>query len=264
MNQIFKKIAKIPWVAEFRRNRQIRSDAHNIANTWTAEDEKMRLFYGQFLGAGELCFDIGANVGNRLKIFQKIGARVIAIEPQRQCARELRRCYGDNEKIVIVEMAVSDSLGKAELMTSNFHMVSSLSQEWVSATKSSGRFSQHRWRRSGMVDLTTMDTLIDQYGIPRFAKIDVEGFELKVIQGLTRPIPFISLEFTPETRQSSLECLQWLANLGEPVFNFSNGESMTFTHSDWINLRQMKDYLESLEVTHKVWGDIYVSYPDLK
>lgn len=264
MNQIFKKLAEIPWVAELRRNRQIRLDAHKIANNWTAEDEQMRLFYGQFLSPGDLCFDIGANIGNRLKIFQKIGAGVIAVEPQRQCAQELRRCYGADEKIVIVEMAVSDSPGEAELMMSNFHMVSSLSPEWVSATQASGRFSQHRWRRSGTVGLTTMDALIDKYGMPRFAKIDVEGFEFKVVKGLTRPIPFISLEFTPETLRSSLDCLHWLASLGKPLFNFSNGESMTFTHSDWIDLGEMKDYLESLEITRNVWGDIYVSYPNLE
>jgi len=33
-------------------------------------------FYGQFTGAGDLVFDVGAMVGNRTKLFLGLGARV--------------------------------------------------------------------------------------------------------------------------------------------------------------------------------------------
>jgi FkbM family methyltransferase len=256
-----KKIARIPWIAEKRRTWRIRSDAKREAKNWTLQDERMLEFYSQFLKPDDLCFDIGANVGNRLKVFRKIGAKIIGVEPQRECANALRKWYADDPKVTILEMALSHAKGKAELMTSNFHMISSLSQEWVNATKESGRFATHRWTPAGTVDLTTMDALIAEYGLPRFAKIDVEGFELNVVKGLSQPLAFLSLEFTPETRQSSIDCLSHLEGLGEPIFNFSDGESMKLRFHEWLSFAEIIQFLESVGTSNEIWGDIYIAFP---
>ncbi len=261
MRSLLKKIARIPLIANIRRSRRIWLDAKREATVWTPQDSLMLAFYRQFLGPNDVCFDVGANVGNRLKIFRKIGAKVIAIEPQHECAKSMRKWYADDPNVTIIEKALSDSAGTAELMISNFHMISSLSKEWVEATQESGRFAAHRWKPAGTVALMTMDELIDQFGLPRFAKIDVEGFELKVVRGLTQPIPFLSLEFTPETRQSSIDCLQWLTNLGAPVFNFSEAESMSLRFTEWIDFSAMQALLASLGDDYSVWGDIYISFP---
>src|SRR5262245_12044409 len=55
---------------------------------------KMRHFYSQFIAPGNLCYDVGANVGDRTDIFRKLGARVIAIEPQTACLEVLRQRFG--------------------------------------------------------------------------------------------------------------------------------------------------------------------------
>ena len=264
MRNLFQKIVRIPFIASMRRSHRIRSDAQQEATVWTDHDQQMQEFYSHFLQPGDLCFDVGANVGNRLKIFRRLGARVIAVEPQRECAQALRRWYGSDSNVTLLENALSDSKGTSELMTSNFHMISSLSKEWMEATQKSGRFASQRWKSAGLVDLLTMDDLIARFGLPRFAKIDVEGFELKVIKGLTRPVPFISLEFTPETKQSSLECLEWLARLGNALFNFSYGESMSLHFTQWTNFEAARVFLAGMEVSSEVWGDIYVSFPDAK
>jgi FkbM family methyltransferase len=263
MKTISSRIGRIPWVAELRRNHRIRTDAKREAHQWNAQDARMLDFYRQFLRPGDLCFDVGANVGNRLKVFRKAGAKVVAVEPQSECAKALARWYKNDPEVTIVPKALSESKGKAQLMTSNFHMISSLSTEWVEATKESGRFASQRWTPAGEVELLTMDDLIAEFGVPRFAKIDVEGFELNVIKGLTQPIAFLSLEFTPETQRSSVECLALLTKLGSPVFNFSDGESMKLKYSEWLDFESVKSFLESLAVSNEVWGDIYVSFPEL-
>ena len=58
---------------------------------WTTHDQKMLEFYSKFISHDALCFDAGANTGKRVKIFLKLRANVIAIEPQNDCVNILTR-----------------------------------------------------------------------------------------------------------------------------------------------------------------------------
>ena len=51
-------------------------------------------FHRRFLGPGDLAFDIGAHVGDRTASFRRLGARVVAVEPQPRLARLLRLLFG--------------------------------------------------------------------------------------------------------------------------------------------------------------------------
>ena len=44
------------------------------------QTQKMKSFYSHFIGKGDLCFDVGANLGNRAEVFLALGATVVAIE----------------------------------------------------------------------------------------------------------------------------------------------------------------------------------------
>ena len=43
---------------------------------------RSRSFYRQFVGPGDLAFDIGAHLGDRVQAWVDLGARVVAVEPQ--------------------------------------------------------------------------------------------------------------------------------------------------------------------------------------
>jgi len=58
------------------------------------------LFYRRFIPRGGLCFDIGANAGDRTELFLTFGAQVVTSEPQAGCAKGLRRCFGDRSEVV--------------------------------------------------------------------------------------------------------------------------------------------------------------------
>ena len=73
--------------------------------------------------------------------------------------------------------------------------ISSLSSDWVRAVQKTGRFSEYKWNRKQTVFIDTLDSLIAQYGVPAFMKIDVEGFEDQVVSGLSIPVGAISMEF---------------------------------------------------------------------
>ena len=149
-------------------------NATRNSRRWTRQDELRRQFYGQFVGPGDLVFDVGANVGNRTKVFLKLGSRP-------------------------------------------------------------GRFRRHDWTQTQPVTVTTLDQAVSRYGLPRFIKIDVEGFELEVLAGLSTPAP------------------------QGPKTQVSLAESVVFSLPEWVPLAVIREQLESLTRADRwVWGDVYI------
>jgi FkbM family methyltransferase len=217
----------------------------------SSEERRYALLYTAFVHDGSLVFDIGANIGVRVKVFRHLKCRVIAVEPQRNCVAALRRTFG--RTITIVQAAVSDQVGVAELHTSDLTAISSLSKEWMNATRKSGRFAGAEWNRTEPVYLTRIDFLIDQFGIPDFVKIDIEGHELAALRGLSTAIPALSFEFTPEVRENAVSCVNLLESLGAYEFNFSVGETAELKLGKWLS---PDEAISFLGVTDD-YGDIY-------
>jgi FkbM family methyltransferase len=231
---------------------------------WTDQDETMRLFYGQFVRAGDTCFDVGANVGNRTRIFRRLRANIIAVEPQRSCMDILRVLYGKDRKVTLLEEAIGEQEGTAELMICNANTISSLSLEWVEAVKKSGRFSEFNWNETKTVRVTTLDALIKTFGVPAFIKVDVEGYEYNVVRGLSRPVKALSLEFTPELMDPICKSMDHLVSLGDVRFNYSLGESMCLECREWVSVEEMTDILRRYEEEGRsdIFGDLYARFED--
>ena len=228
---------------------------------WSATARQRRrqalAFYSQFIRKDDLCFDIGANVGARTDIFWRLGARTVAVEPQPHCAQELRRLHGHHASVAIVESAVGSAVGKERMWINDGQsLVSSMSRAWMNAVVDSGRWTENCWDRDIVVPVTTLDQLIAEQGFPRFCKIDVEGYELKVLLGLSHHISVVSLEFTQERLTDAHKCLARLVQLGPYEFNFSLGESFDFDR--WDTPESMLQRLRArLEGERHVSGDIY-------
>ncbi len=177
--------------------------------------QKRRNFYSQFLNSkDDIYFDVGANYGNRIEPIIDKEIKIVAIEPQLKCIKQLKKKFGD--KIIIVPKGLGSVEEVKTMYIANSHTISSFSQDWIDATKKSGRFSQYKWDKKQEVEMTTMDALIEQYGKPKFIKIDVEGFELQVLKGLSQPVEYLSFEYTvPEKKDSVLECLDRIIKIAE-------------------------------------------------
>ena len=221
----------------------------------TLVDKRRLQFYSQFIRPGQVVFDVGANLGNRSKIFLRLGARVIAFEPQAGCADFLRLMFGRQPKFQLVAKALGPAEGKALMFVSDSPTISSLSERWINATVESGRFASQKWPRREEVAVTTLDLAIAEFGLPSFIKIDVEGFEFEVLSGLSQSVENISIEVTPEYLENTYCCLQWLANIAEFYFQFSFGESMRFAFPHWISANDIRAWLKSLP--RGAFGDLY-------
>src|SRR5688572_23504531 len=120
-------------------------------------------FYKKILNTGDLVFDVGANVGNRVKVFLDLGCKVIAVEPQQECINELRKRFGNS--ITIVDKGLGESSGEKTLYLTDVSTIASVSEEWIDSVKQ-GRFSQHNWDKEVKIDLTTLDALVTEFGVP--------------------------------------------------------------------------------------------------
>ena len=97
---------------------------------------RMQRFYAQFMGPGDLCFDIGAHVGNRLFVWSRLGARVVAVEPQPLCLALLRRWYGRRPDVTLVDAAIGAEQGQGALWISpDTPTVTTLSQSWIESVQ---------------------------------------------------------------------------------------------------------------------------------
>src|SRR4051812_26667525 len=78
--------------------------------------DAMDRLYGNFVQPGDLVFDVGAHVGDRVASFCRLGARVVAVEPQRPMVRVLRLLYGRSKAVSIEPVGVGREPGRAAMM----------------------------------------------------------------------------------------------------------------------------------------------------
>jgi FkbM family methyltransferase len=219
----------------------------------------MDRLYGGFVRRGDLVFDIGAHVGDRVASFRRLGARVVAVEPQPAVVALLRLFYGRRADIAIEAAAVGRLAGRISMMINAENpTVSTVSPAFVSAARDAPGWENQNWRKSVSVPVTTLDALIGKHGTPAFIKIDVEGFEEEALLGLSRPVKALSFEFTTIQRQIAIACIERCAALDYRRFNAALGESQTFVNADWVGGEEIVRWLAGLPHAANS-GDIYAA-----
>jgi len=216
--------------------------------------QRDRDLFRQFVSTGSLVFDVGANHGHMAETYLELGARVIAIEPNPQLVQMLRLRY--RSALSVEGVALGAQRGTDEFYIGRDDGHSTLSKNWLSHAP-----SPDRWIQSMQVRIETLDSLIKRYGTPHFIKIDVEGYEAEVLQGLTQAIRALTFEFQCSDLDVAAKCFARLAELGTYVFNATLGEETDFT-GPWRKSEELlAELMELRSVEKATYGNVYALTP---
>ncbi len=230
----------------------------SLADKRIIQDRQMEIEFYRSLLKGfredDLIFDIGANQGYKVGIFLKLGARVVAVEPDGVCQEILDRKFLKyrlrSKSLVIVPKAASEKSSTETMwIDTPGSAMNTLSKKWAEALKEDDQRFGHSlnfgdWKE---VETTTVEQLVAKHGSPFFIKIDVEGHELNVLRGMRRPVPYLSFEVNlPEFKLEGLECIELLGRLDrDGRFNYASDCRQGLILEEWIVKEEMSAVLES-------------------
>lgn len=208
-------------------------------------------FLGSLLGSkANLVFDVGANRGDKAKLFCKIFRKVLCVEPDPNAVRLLQKRFSHQKKILIVPKGVDQKRGENKFFQiSEGNPRNSFSLKWIQGQCGQPPPSQK-------IEVTTLDYLIQQYGQPDLIKLDVEGFELRALLGLSIPVPVICFECNlPQFLHETAECVKNLSQKSEKyLFNYTDGEATRFILPRW---EAADDFLKTISRFDEAYMEIY-------
>ena len=152
----------------------------------------------------EKIIDIGAHKGefleNMLKI-EKVNT-FYAFEPQKNVFNELNKKFSKNERITLFNFAMDKEIANKKLKINKLSMTSSLAEinekSLYLKIKNFLTFSKSNFKEEYEIQTNTVDKIFENINLQKtLLKIDVEGFEMRVIEGSQmklKEIPFILLE----------------------------------------------------------------------
>lgn len=215
-------------------------------------------FYKQFIQPDDLCFDVGAHMGDRVSSWLGLGAKVVAFEPQIRFYEYLKKKFKNRSFFYLEKVGLSNVEGSMNFNICNkYPTLSSLSgKEWEDQLNENSKLNI-KFDTKEEIEVSTLDHMIEKYGVPKFIKIDVEGHEREVLLGLSQQVDYLSFEFLSFNKEELQACMDICASLGYSQFNWSYQEEFTLRNREWLTKDRVYKDIEIME-KNVFSGDVYV------
>lgn len=204
-----------------------------------------------------LVFDIGANVGQTIEFFLSHAKKIVAFEPNPGLYNELRYKF-DRKNVVLDQRGISNSVGNKVFNISNLHTLSTFSSDWIKNSRFSDTFD---WDLELEVETTTLNNVLDEYGIPDYIKIDIEGHEFDVLTSFDRLLEttIIAFEWVEEENEKLIKIIEHLYNLGYKKFHLAFDDKILMDEQiSWKRYDDIELIPELKPMRKEKWGMAYV------
>lgn len=205
-----------------------------------------------------LIFDIGANRGlfSDACLEKHKDCKIVLIEANPNLIEILKQKYKNQSNIIILNnIADKNSYTEIDFYISNADTISTASLDWINKSRFANNYI---WQAPIKIISISLDKLIEMHGSPDLIKIDVEGYEFEVIQGLNKKQKKICFEWTEEEYIKINLICQHLEKLGYYKFGYIFGdqplsEPNLYTSWNECSLHQVIDSKRK-----EKWGMIWV------
>lgn len=171
-----------------------------------------------------LIFDVGANIGSKSIIFSKLARKVVSFEPSERLFGLLQKKF-ENTNVIIYNYALGNKVSTSDLyIVENNEAYNSLNKKHIEITATSRNIATLDTVKRQEVKVEIIEHFINEFGIPKYIKIDVEGYEYEVVRGLETTVPIISFEANlPEFREESIKIIKYLdvLSINRYKYNFT-------------------------------------------
>jgi hypothetical protein len=106
--------------------------------------------------------------------------------------------------------------------------------------------------------------LADRYGVPSFVKIDAEGYDDRVLKGMSFRPSALSFEYNRLLPQTAERCFETSVLSNGYEFNFSRGLELNYVCHNWMSGSEMCKRLSDF-TGEEEYGDVFarsVEMPD--
>lgn len=254
-NYLYKDCALISEIDEylgkfnFKRLETVMTDAEWGDALYVRDDIKPKM---------NLIFDIGGHVGLFTEecLNKYPDSKIVVIEANKDLYSNLHLKYNENPKVVALNYLVSETTGNIEnFYLCDYSQISTASIDWIQ----NSRFNSHNFYTSVGVMTVNLDSLIKIFGKPDLIKIDVEGYELEVISGLSQKVGEICFEWAEEQYDKINETCQKLKSLGYNNFGYIIGDDF-LKKPDFYTSWEGSDFHQIVNPNQKdKWGMIWVN-----
>lgn len=212
----------------------------------------LKKLYKSLVITHDLCFDIGANLGYKSIILLELKNKVIGFEPQTSCKKPLKKIATKNSHFLYEKIALGAENFETELNLGNHIEIATLSNKFIQHFKNEKIY----WHAKEKVTVKTLDSQIKKNGLPKYCKIDAEGYEYEILKNLTYKIPIIEFEFTGGFIKETLLCIEKISSLGDYTFNYILNENPKLEIKQWVSKKEILTIIKALK-SKNLHGNIF-------
>lgn len=192
--------------------------------------------------------DVGANVGRYINLLKSNTINIVAFEPLKYLFKILRLIFR-HKRIKLFNYALGNNNMNSVI---NYSKVFNEHQEEVLSSMSEASVNNRfKYNKTERIKIIKGDVILRKYSNVDLIKIDTEGYEFKVVQGLRETIkknfPILLIEIEKRHSRNFLRTFHFLTKINYNIYYCNKLNSLKL-----LNYKNIKNFLEKNQTIQKL------------